>query len=128
MGDDLLFTPDERGIFELPDGSRHDPLAVERALVRATGGKLDRINAILREDPHPDDHPDKAAQRQGKAEAEEMYLAAGRAAFNLAASPEVTDATVLDALDRFWEWLEKKGWPAASWPTSRPSSAGRPSR
>lgn len=127
MGDDL-FSPDERGIFELPDGSKHDPLAVERTLVRATAGKLDRINAILRQEPLPDDHPDRPAQRLGQAEAEALYLAAGRAAFGLAESPAVTDATVLDALDRFWEWLEKKGWPAASWPTSRPFSAGRPSR
>jgi hypothetical protein len=126
VADDLgLYTPDERAIFELPGGRRFDPLAAQRLLTLASKGKVYQASAALRAEPLPDG-PEREQQLIGQATAEAILVAAARVAFEMPPFPEATDAEALAARAAFWEWLEKKGGPAATSPTSRPSTDSPP--
>lgn len=124
-----MFTDAERKVYVAPDGRRLDPLNVSNQLRQAAGGRP-RFNAWL-------DALDHLADLNGRsnvpiddlsqadleaAKAEEGLVRAARHAF--AFDPNKTlDAEVLETLWHFLTYLEGKGSPAASGPTSRPAMA-----
>lgn len=108
-----MFQDHEKQIYSPPGSDRKfDPLSLSRALVRATGG---RLNALLVEwaagADGLGDVSKGAAERDAvtSAAAEEQLVAAAREAFGLPAFPEVLDGTALEWLSDFLGWMEKKG-------------------
>jgi hypothetical protein len=99
-----VFYPDaDRLVYAAPSGSRHDPLALHRRLVLASGGTLNDSLAVW---------GDPGAAEVDRAAAEDRVVAATRRAFDLKpfdADGGSTDAEVLALIRHFLEWLSKKG-------------------
>lgn len=113
----MYFTEKERAVYTPPgSAAAHDPLALLRALTVAAGGRslkslIDAYNAGL---PAPDgagptDLPRTDAEAVAAAQAEEVLVRAGRAAFGLPAFPDCLDADALTAVFDFTRWLEGNG-------------------
>lgn len=96
---------DEKLIYATAGGERHDPLAVHRRLLFATGGLF---NSHLADWTAPDDGDPKA--QLAKAVAEEKIAAAVRHAFGWRpfADGGPVDRVVLDEVCRYLEWLDAK--------------------
>lgn len=107
-------------IFKYHDGTQDrfgDPLAIDRAMIEALGADVTEVAKLARSES-----PVQAAQYTSK------LIEAGRKAFGLAAHNSITnegvaDQTVLDAINGFYDWVEKKNLSTAPSPTSV-SSAG----
>lgn len=98
----MFYTDAEKQIYLSPADTRHDPLALQRKLVVASGGNL---NATL------ETWADPKAREVERASAEEKLVTAARTAFGFKpfdADGGVTDAIVLDTLDHFLRYLQGK--------------------
>lgn len=109
----MFFADHEKRIYS-PEGSdlKFDPLALDRSLTLATGGKLAELVAQWQppEEGTGDVSKDAPARNAvASAEAEEVLVLAARKAFGLPAFPDVTDAVALEYLSDFLWWMEKKG-------------------
>lgn len=115
--DRLIYTPPDH-----PDQSaRFDPLALDRALVRATGGRLADLLAQHQAgaDGLGDVSPGAGAKNAlMSAEAEEQLVKAARAAFGLPDFPDCTDGRALEMLWHYLEYMAGKGRPGEPPPTS----------
>jgi hypothetical protein len=109
----MFFQDHEKTIYS-PEGSdmKFDPLALDRALVTASGGKLAEL--IEQWKSGSDDKGDVSAS--GKAErqiasalAEGELVKVARVAFKLGEFPVDLDAEALEYLCDFLEWMKKKG-------------------
>lgn len=99
----MFYTDAEKQIYTSPTGTRHDPLALQRKLVVASGGNL---NAALVS------WSDAKARETDRAAAEEQLVAAARVAFGFKpfdAEGGVVDAVVIETLEHFLRYLEGKG-------------------
>jgi len=113
----------------LPDGrasQKFDPLAIDRALMVATGNALARLvedwKAVDRDEG--DISPQgRAATIERSCRAEETLANAARVAFALPAFPDCTDAVALELLCDYLEWLKKKGTRESTPPGSITSAA-----
>lgn len=109
----MFFQEHEKQIYS-PQGSDHkfDPLALDRALVTASGG---RLNVLLKQwQPLPDGEGDvsadgKARDAVARAEAETELAAVARKVFSVPDFPDATDAHALELLCDFLWWMEGKG-------------------
>lgn len=109
----MFFADHEKQIYS-PEGSdlKFDPLAVERALIIASEG---RINDLLKQWTPPEegtgDVSPGAETRDAlaRALAEQELSVIARKAFSLPDFPASTDATALELLVDFLWWMEKKG-------------------
>lgn len=125
----MFFEDHEKKIYSpasRPD-LQFDPLAVDRALTRHSGG---RFSALLDDwrpvELGPDGLPlegDISAQglldaAVGRAKAEEELVAIARKAFGLPDFPDCLDGAVLEILTDYLWWMEKKGQRDGSPPTS----------
>lgn len=124
----MFFEPHEKTIYS-PEGSdkKFDPLAVERALTIATGGKLNDLLTQWRaaSDGLGDISPEgKAQSRVAAAEAEGQLAAVARAAFGLPPFPDCTDADALEWLCDYLRWMEGKGSRGSPSPDSSTNSQG----
>ena len=123
----MFFQDHEKAIYSpesLPD-AKFDPLAVDRALVKATHGMLHEL--LVKYQPVTGETGDvsKEGRRLAeveKAEAEEQLIAAARIAFGMKEFPENTDGQILEVLHDYLEWMEGKGSRVKHPPTSQPSS------
>ena len=111
----MIFEEHEKRIFTALNGKQYDPLALNRTLTEATLGQLslaiDQWQAGL---PNPDGSGNISLKRGHKeeleaAKAEAFLVAAARKLFELPAFPDCLDATALETLFDFLDWLEKKG-------------------
>ena len=118
----MIFADHEKRIYPGPLGKSYDPLALQREITFATGGNLaavlDAWNAGL---PAADGTGDAAIRRTPEqavlaAQAEAKLAAVGRQVFGLPPFPEATDGEAIEALNAFWEYLEKKGGSGAGTP------------
>lgn len=116
----MMYQDHEKRIYApkgAPDGMSYDPLALDRTLVRATNGNL---GGLVRDwqavtDDLGDVSPgSKERNALTSAEAEEQLVRAARVAFGLPAFPECLDATALEWLTDFLEYMAGKGTRAAS--------------
>lgn len=139
----MKWTEDERRIYRPPGDTPvgdlgFDPLRVERTLRLECGG-VDRLNAcqdarskyarmFAEADAGAESSDPEVAERERQElvaaelaalRAEEVVVAAAKKAFAADGRP-LTDGEALDCLDHFIGWLEGKGSPAATTPTSRP--------
>lgn len=132
----MNWTEDERRIYRPPPGTPvsdlgFDPLRVERTLRLECGGVAAFNRAQLARTAYaelaaregvPED--ELTAAELAALKAEEMVVKAAKAAF-AAKDRVLTDAESLDVVDHFVGWLEGKGSPAATKPTSRPCTGCR---
>src|SRR5262249_33606143 len=119
----MFFEEHERTIYSpaLQPDKRFDPLAVDRALVVATGGQLDKLLKLWQ--PVTTDQGDISAEGQAQAKveyakAEEVLCAAARKVFGIPAFPEATDAVALEVLVDYLRWMQGKGSRGETPPTS----------
>lgn len=109
----MFFHDHEKQIYS-PEGSdqKFDPLALDRALTVASGG---RLNDLLKQwQPVPegqgDVSPDGIARDAvARAEAETELALIARKAFGVPEFPAATDAHALELLCDFLWWMEGKG-------------------
>src|SRR5262249_43332767 len=108
----MFFADHEKRIYS-PEGCPRafDPLALDRALTRASGGRRgDLLAAWQATDVSTGDVSEPAASRTlAGAAAEEDLVRAARVAFDLPDFPACCDATALEYLCDYLEWMEKKG-------------------
>lgn len=129
----MFFKDHEKAVYAPPGhpagDAKFDPLALDRALVRATGGKL---ADLLRQhaagsDGLGDVSPEgQAANALMSADAEEQLVRAARAAFALPDFPACTDGAALDLLWHYLAYMEGKGSAGATPPASPAPSDSRP--
>lgn len=99
----MFYSETDRLIYTSPVGTKHDPLAVQRTLIRVSNGT---INTLL------DAWGGKETTDAARAAAEEGVVTAARVAFGFRpfdAEGGVLDAVVLETLCDFLEFLKKKG-------------------
>ena len=100
-----MYTDQEKAIFQLPNTQlRFDPLELRRKLVLHTGGQLHSLILNFNDD-----------SELVSAQAEDALVRAGRLAFNLKPLTEkggVSDATVMEYLAHYLEWLSAPSQPA----------------
>lgn len=108
----MFFADHEKRIYS-PEGSdlKFDPLALDRALTRASDGRLnDLLEAWQAGDlARGDVSESKASRALVVAEAEGELARVARSAFGLPDFPECCDATALEYLCDFLGWMEGKG-------------------
>lgn len=109
-----MFTEQERTVYTCPvTGRKYDPLAVRRAIGRASGHKFNDLCADM-----------ASADPATRDAAEESLVRVARAALGLPAVGQdgsgVLDADAYDALVAFTEYLRGKGRRARSTPDSSP--------
>lgn len=136
----MFFTDREKQIYTPPGSAQqYDPLAVNHQLTIASENRLNNLiidhNALhdvleLAEDDKKhgltpqQDRIDEAAILTAKADLELAQVA--RKAFGLPAFPDCLDATALEYLFNFLDWMEKKsemGVPPSPSPASSDSTA-----
>lgn len=107
------FQDHERAIYSPPgSGRQYDPLALDRKLTILSHGQLPGWWVEWQTkagDATIDGNVDESQARVVSAAAEERLSGLARAAFGLPAFPECPDATALEYLVDFLEYLEKKG-------------------
>lgn len=90
---------------------KYDPLALQRELIIHSGNKFDELWAQWA--AVNDDSGDVSISKHTKAVesnlAEKELVAIARCAFNLPPFPDCLDATVLEYLRDFEEWMRGKG-------------------
>ena len=93
-----MYTTQEKTIYAGLDGRRFDPLEVRRRLTIHTGGDLHELLTVFNDGTDLD-----------SAQAEDKLVPAARVAFNFKAAVEggTTDATVLEYLAHYLEWLSR---------------------
>jgi hypothetical protein len=111
----MFFTDAERSIYK-PAGldAAHDPLVVLRKLQRATKFDFDAFLMDYNlgfppEGGNIDQKEPTKAELERSAAAQEILAQAARAAFDLPAFPETTEAVALETLFDFLNYIEKKG-------------------
>lgn len=112
----MLFEDYERQIYS-PEGSdeQFDPLAVLRHLEVACGGELAGLVADWKGAGDLGDvSAGAAAGNLAAARAEDRLAAASRAAFRLPDFPDCLDATALEYLVGFLDWVKKKRTPGGT--------------
>ena len=107
----MFFQDHEKQIYSPPGcDQKFDPLALDRALTKASGGRLNEWLQAW----SPESEGDVSAEGKRKtsveqADAEELLVEAARKAFGLPPFPESTSAQALEyLLDYLW-WMEGKG-------------------
>lgn len=116
-----IYTPESRPDLKL------DPLAVDRALTKASGGQLSTLlkqwQPVERDAsgvPLTGDISDNGANAElVRAAAEEKLAAIAREVFGFKPFPESTDAEALEVLLDYLWWMEGKGVTAGTPPTLR---------
>ena len=114
----MFFEPHLKLIYSPPNSDKqYDPLALDRAMTYHSGGK---INDILKawnasSDGLGDVGPGaREAKEVMTAQAEASLVEIARKMFGLPDFPECFDATALECLSDYLEWMEGKGRRAAS--------------
>ena len=110
----MFFQEHEKQIYVAPNGGKFDPLAVERALVVHSGGKLNEILKAWSAGSDGQGDVGDGAKEQNRilsAQAEEMLAGIARKVFQVPDFPDGLDAQALECLCHYWEWMEGKGKP-----------------
>ncbi len=111
----MFYEEHERKIYHpasAPEGMIYDPLALDRTLIRATGGRLSGLVSDWQSvnDKDGDVSPGSDARNSLRsAEAEEQLVVAARIAFGLPGFPECLDSTALEYLIDFLGYMAGKG-------------------
>lgn len=115
----MFFQNHEKAIYSPPDCDRKfDPLALERTLRIVSGGRLPDLLADWtagfddRGDVSSDPERAKEIQRANavlSAQAEGELVRVARVAFELPPFPDSSDATALEYLQDYLEWMAGKG-------------------
>lgn len=124
----MFFADHEKSIYSPPGSDlKFDPLALDRAITRESGGRL--LELWVEWEAKPGDAftsgvltAAEAALRSAAAEAE--LVGAARRAFGLPDWPDCPDATALEYLVDFREWMAKKGTRGETPPASPGASPG----
>lgn len=125
----MFFPAHEKLIYAPPDhpaGASYDPLALDRELVRLTGGRLSALLVQHRAGSDGLGNVDAGAEADNalqSARAEEELVRAARTAFGLPDFPASTDGVALELLWHYLEYMEGKGEPGATRPPSADCSA-----
>lgn len=110
----MFFEDHLKKVYRSPVGTDHDPLAVQRTLVDATGNRLNALLAdwqAVHDDGRGEIRTPETVDKFAvlSVQAEGKLVKAARVAFGVKPFPEQTDAEALECLCDFLEWCEKKG-------------------